>query len=74
MVKPLVLLILAGVLVGCADRHSVGPAAEVAPAADKGCYQADWQAETAPVINKRLGPDGLEKYDTSSGTREQGCP
>lgn len=74
MVKPLALLILAAVLVGCADKHSAGPAAEAAPAAGKGCYQADWQAETAPVLNKRLGPDGLEKYDASSGTREQGCP
>ena len=74
MVKPLTLLILAGVLAGCAGKPGAGPAAEIAPSAGKGCYQADWQAETAPVINKRLGPDGLEKYDTSSGTREQGCP
>ncbi|WP_248806411.1 hypothetical protein [Pseudomonas sp. MWU13-2100] len=68
MVKSLTLLVLLGLLVGCADKPKVGPAA------NKGCYQADWQAETAPVINKRLGPDGLEKYDASSGTREQGCP
>ncbi|WP_248795174.1 hypothetical protein [Pseudomonas sp. MWU13-2105] len=74
MVKPLTLLVLAGLLVGCAGKPKAVPAAEAAPAADKGCYQADWQAETAPVINKRLGPDGLEKYDTASGTREQGCP
>ncbi len=74
MVKPLTLLILAGVLAGCADKPKARSEAEAAPAADKGCYQADWQAETAPVLNKRLGPDGLEKYDTASGTREQGCP
>ncbi|CAD5203302.1 hypothetical protein [Pseudomonas sp. FEN] len=72
MVKPLLtLLILVGLLAGCAGKPTAGPAAERAP---RGCDQADWQAETAPVINKRLGPDGLEKYDTSSGTRERGCP
>ncbi|BBP79899.1 hypothetical protein CCU68_11245 [Pseudomonas gingeri NCPPB 3146 = LMG 5327] len=74
MVRPLMLLILAGVLGGCAGKPGAGATSEAAPAAGKGCDQADWQAETAPVLNKRLGPDGLEKYDTSSGTREQGCP
>ncbi|NWA04722.1 hypothetical protein [Pseudomonas gingeri] len=74
MVRPFVLLILVAVLAGCAGKPAAGTASEVAPAAGKGCDQADWQAETAPVLNKRLGPDGLEKYDASSGTREQGCP
>ncbi|AMB83801.1 hypothetical protein AWM79_00140 [Pseudomonas agarici] len=74
MVRLFVLLILVGVLAGCASTPEVGPATEGAPADGKGCYQADWQAQTAPVLNGRLGPDGLEKYDASSGAREQGCP
>jgi hypothetical protein len=44
------------------------------PEQDKGCYQADWQAETNPVINKRSGPDGLDKYETQTPAKEHGCP
>ena len=40
----------------------------------KGCYQADWQAETNPVLNKRSGPDGLDKYETQTPVKEHGCP
>ena len=41
---------------------------------EKGCYQADWQAETNPVLNKRSGPDGLDKYETQTPAKEHGCP
>jgi len=73
MVKTLALLIVAGLLAGCASTHRATPESEGGEP-EKGCYQADWQAETAPVINKRLGPDGLDKYETRSGSREHGCP
>ena len=43
-------------------------------APEKGCYQADWQAETNPVLNKRSGPEGLDKYETHTPAKEQGCP
>ncbi|AZC25550.1 MULTISPECIES: hypothetical protein [Pseudomonas] len=73
MVKTLPLLFATAWLVGCSASSQVKPADEDGPPG-KGCYQADWQAETAPVINKRLGPEGLEKYETPSKAREQGCP
>lgn len=73
MVKAIMLLIGTGLLVGCSGTPHAKPDAE-AVEPDKGCYQADWQAETAPVINKRLGPDGLDKYETRSRTQEHGCP
>ncbi|MGC5699529.1 hypothetical protein J4P02_04900 [Pseudomonas sp. NFXW11] len=73
MVKMLPLLIAVAWLAGCSSAPQVQPA-EQGGEPEKGCYQADWQAETAPVINKRLGPEGLEKYETPSKAREQGCP
>ncbi|MFC6296932.1 hypothetical protein GNF76_14255 [Pseudomonas sp. CCM 7893] len=73
MVKSLALVITAGLLAGCGSSPKATPEAEqVAPG--KGCYQADWQAETMPVISKRIGPDGLEKYDSPPKGKEQGCP
>ncbi|WP_054059928.1 MULTISPECIES: hypothetical protein [Pseudomonas] len=73
-VKPLALWLAVAALAGCAGQAAVEPARPAPDPAGKGCYQADWQAETAPLLNKRLGPDGLEKYDTPSPAREQGCP
>ncbi|NBF05400.1 hypothetical protein GV819_24210 [Pseudomonas sp. Fl5BN2] len=73
MVKTLPLLIAAALLAGCSSTPQAQSGSE-AGEPEKGCYQADWQAETAPVINKRLGPEGLEKYETPSKAKEQGCP
>nr|BFD44917.1 hypothetical protein FFPRI1PSEUD_64160 [Pseudomonas sp. FFPRI_1] len=73
MVKTLSLLIAVALLAGCSSAPEAKPEDAVGEP-EKGCYQADWQAETAPVINKRLGPEGLEKYETPSKAREQGCP
>lgn len=72
MTKALPLLLLAALLGGCAAKPAVS-APERAPVKG-GCYQADWQAETVPVINKRLGPAGLEKYDPEREVQGQGCP
>ena len=45
------------------------------PAKEKGgCYQSEWQAETAPVIPHRHGPDGLENYDDEHQRKAKGCP
>ena len=73
MVKMLSLLIVAGLLAGCASAPQTRPAPGAIEPQD-GCDQADWQAETAPVINKRSGPEGLDKYETPAKTREHGCP
>ncbi|APC17206.1 hypothetical protein BLL42_16195 [Pseudomonas frederiksbergensis] len=73
MVKTLATLIAAGVLAGCGSTPKAAPE-QGTGAPDKGCYQADWQAETNPVLNKRSGPDGLDKYETQTPAKEHGCP
>ncbi|KAA0949364.1 MULTISPECIES: hypothetical protein [unclassified Pseudomonas] len=73
MVKSIALVIAAGLLAGCSSAPPAVPETGKA-VPDKGCYQADWQAETLPVISKRIGPDGLEKYDSPPKGKEQGCP
>lgn len=73
MVRCLALLIVAGSLAACGSNPKATP--EPAPSApEKSCYQADWQAETNPVLNKRSGPDGLDKYETQTPAKERGCP
>ena len=73
MVKTLALLIVAGLLAACGSNPKATP--EPAPSAPRnGCNQADWQAETNPVLNKRSGPDGLDKYETQTPAKEHGCP
>ncbi|MFV3404634.1 MULTISPECIES: hypothetical protein [Pseudomonas] len=72
MVKQLPLLILAGLLGACASSPSSD--AEPAQSSKGGCYQSQWQAETVPVISKRVGPDGLEKYDDEHQRKAPGCP
>ncbi|WP_340050577.1 hypothetical protein [Pseudomonas proteolytica] len=73
MIKPFALVIAAGLFAGCGSAPKA-PAEAPGAAPHKGCYQADWQAETMPVISKRIGPDGLEKYDSPPKGKEQGCP
>ncbi|MBN3863050.1 hypothetical protein HCU66_12510 [Pseudomonas frederiksbergensis] len=73
MVRTLMLLIAAGMLAACGSNPKATPEPALS-ASDKGCYQADWQAETNPVINKRSGPDGLDKYETQTPAKEHGCP
>ncbi|MDD0977201.1 hypothetical protein [Pseudomonas fontis] len=72
MVKRLPVIILAVLLGACVG--SPQPAADQPGAPKGGCYQSEWQAETVPVISKRVGPDGLEKYDDEHQHQAQGCP
>ena len=75
MIKSLALVIAAGLLAGCGSTPSAEPAAgKPGPVQKKSCYQADWQAETMPVIIKRLGNERLEQYDSAPNGQEQGCP
>ncbi|MBN2975273.1 hypothetical protein BFW88_25850 [Pseudomonas fluorescens] len=75
MIKTLALVIAAGLLAGCGSTPSAAPApAKPAQQQQNNCYQADWQAETMPVINKRIGNERLEKYDSAPNGQEQGCP
>ena len=73
MVKSLALLLLTGTLAACGRN----PKAEATPApseSQKGCYQADWQAENNPVMNKRPGPDGLDTYETPNPAKANCVP
>lgn len=74
MYKATALLLFAGLLFGCSSTAS-GPRPKVQEANSQkgGCYQADWQAQTAPVINKRSGPDELGQYDAEHGDQDAGC-
>jgi hypothetical protein len=73
MVKQLPVMILAGVLGACSSTPEPAPG-DKPGAPQGGCYQSQWQAETAPVISKRTGPDGLEKYDDDHQRQATGCP
>jgi len=72
MVKQLPVMILAGLLGACSSSPS--SEADSAQPPKGGCYQSAWQAETVPVISKRVGPDGLEKYDEEHQRQAPGCP
>ncbi|MEX6666131.1 hypothetical protein [Pseudomonas sp. W2-17] len=64
MVKPLPLLIMAGLLVGCASKPEAETTSSAAPGLlQVSCYQAGWQAETVPIVYKRGGPEVWEKYE-----------
>ncbi|WP_413793032.1 MULTISPECIES: hypothetical protein [unclassified Pseudomonas] len=74
MVKTFTLLLASTILVACSSSPQA-PAPQTGTAMpEEGCYQADWQAETNPVLNKRSGPDGLDKYETQTPAKEHGCP
>ncbi|CAG8864146.1 hypothetical protein PS627_00884 [Pseudomonas fluorescens] len=72
MVKRLPVVIMTAFLGACSSTPA--PQAQTSGAPKGGCYQSEWQAETVPVISKRLGPEGLEKYDDEHQRRAAGCP
>ncbi|MDB6442232.1 MULTISPECIES: hypothetical protein [Pseudomonas] len=73
MVKTWALLFSTVALAACGSQPQA--TSEPAPREpEPGCYQAEWQAETNPVLNKRSGPDGLDKYETQTPAKEHGCP
>ncbi|MFG0821128.1 hypothetical protein ACF8QE_16855 [Pseudomonas sp. GLN_3] len=72
VVKQLPVMMLAGLLSACAG--SLASDTDPAQSHKGGCYQSEWQAETVPVIGKRVGPEGLEKYDEDHQRKAPGCP
>lgn len=65
MVKPLPLLIITGLLAGCASAPEADEVdrSEAPHVLAVGCYQSGWQAETVPVLDKRGGPPVWDRYD-----------
>ena len=77
MFRSLPAVVLLALLAGCASAPPSGaavPAKGEAGNKTKGsCAQSNWQAETAPVINKRQGNEALEKYDGEEQEPGSGC-
>lgn len=71
---PVLLLVL---LAGCSSAPggsaAVPAKGEVGGKARGNCAQSNWQAETAPVINKRQGNEALEKFDGEEQEAGSGC-
>ena len=63
MLRPLPLLIIAGLLAGCASKPEAEEADREPALVHLACYQANWQAETVPVIYKRGGEPALDRYE-----------
>ncbi|MFF7706379.1 hypothetical protein [Pseudomonas sp. NPDC007930] len=77
MAKQWAMIALASCLAACSSPAPQAP--QPAPAAHaqapaSGCKQANWQAETAPVINKRQGQEALERYDADNPAAAGDCP
>lgn len=76
MFKSLPPLVLLAVLAGCssAPSNAVGGPDEAQVAKPHGgCAQSEWQAQTAPVINKRQGNEALEQYASDTQQQGSGC-
>ena len=63
---------LAAMLAACVSKPPATPPPTQAAKPAANCEESDWQAQTAPVINKRLGPDVLEQYD-GNDAQNTGC-
>lgn len=73
MIKRLSLFAIAGLMVGCASSPEAEEAPVAQPVRHASCYQAGWQQETVPVIDKRGGQEALDKYDAASSGAGTGC-
>ncbi|MCV4340211.1 putative periplasmic lipoprotein [Pseudomonas capsici] len=75
MGRTLPLLLVAGVLAGCAGKPEVDDAVPEPQAQllQLSCYQAGWQAETVPVIYKRGGQEVWDRYEFMPRVGNVGC-
>lgn len=73
MLKAATLVLSFGLLAGCssAPSTSVDDGPGVSPG---GCSQSQWQAESIPVVGKRMGPEALERYEPEQQAQAPGCP
>ena len=73
MLKPLPLLIVAGLLSGCASEPEADEVDRAPDVLQVSCYQARWQAETVPILYKRGGDTALDKYEFMPTVGPVGC-
>jgi hypothetical protein len=73
MLKPLPLLMITGVLAGCASEPEAEEVDRSPEALQVSCYQARWQAETVPILYKRGGNTALDKYEFMPAVGPVGC-
>lgn len=73
MLKAPTLLLLLGIVAGCSSAPATSDPQQP-PEEPGGCYQSQWQSESVPVVGKRMGPEGLEKYDPEQQAKAPGCP
>ena len=72
MVKQLPVMIVALLLGACSSKQ--GADSEPSQPPKGGCYQSQWQAESIPVVGKRMGPEALERYEPEQQAQAPGCP
>nr|WP_314572465.1 hypothetical protein [uncultured Pseudomonas sp.] len=73
MLKAATLALVIGLLAGCSGAPATSVDDE--PAANPGgCSQSQWQAESIPVVGKRMGPEALERYEPEQQAQAPGCP
>ncbi|MGV8920439.1 MAG: hypothetical protein ACOH2R_22005 [Pseudomonas sp.] len=73
MFKRLSLFCIAGLMVGCASAPEADEAQPALHVDHPSCYQAGWQEETVPVIDKRGGQEALDKYESAPKGPQTGC-
>lgn len=73
MLKAATLALVIGLLAGCSGAPATSVDDEPA-ATPGGCLQSQWQAESIPVVGKRMGPEALERYEPEQQAQAPGCP
>lgn len=75
MGRALPMLLMTGLLAGCAGSPEADEAQDESQAAplQLSCYQTAWQAETVQVIDKRGGQDFWDRYDPTAQVGNVGC-
>jgi len=73
MLKVATLALVIGLLAGCSGAPATSVDDEPA-ATPGGCSQSQWQAESIPVVGKRMGPEAVERYEPEQQAQAPGCP
>ncbi|MCQ9424360.1 hypothetical protein NRB16_12630 [Pseudomonas sp. LJDD11] len=74
MVRAMPVLLIVGVLAGCAGSPAAEDAREEQQAAlQLSCYQTAWQAETIQVVYKRGGQEVWDRYDLTPQVGNVAC-